>query len=134
MLKLLWRVLLSALAIYFVLPHIDGISFHGNFPQAIALGAVFALISWLVSLLAVWLTAVLGLATLGLALIVLVPLWVFGWWLLPAITLDVVARLMPEFLTVSGVVPCILGGLVMLFVGFFSGGASFKVTNSRSRS
>jgi hypothetical protein len=131
MIKLLWRVLISALAIFFVLPMIDGIQFHGNFFHAMAIGAFFALMTWAVARGAMWLTAILGVVTLGLGLFILIPMWVFGWWLLPAVALKLVAYVMPAYLSVAGWPAAIFGGLVMLVVGFLSGGASFTVKTKR---
>jgi hypothetical protein len=131
MMKLLWRVLLSALAIYFVLPMIDGIQFHGNFAHAIAIGAFFALMLWAVAKAAAWATAVLGVVTLGLGLLVLIPMWIFGWWLLPAFALQLVAYVMPSYLSVSSFGPAVFGGLVMLAVGFLSGSAKVTVKSKR---
>lgn len=113
MTRLLVRILLSALAFLFVLPMIDGIGFHGNFVQAIGLGAFFALVSWLVGRAAAFLSAMLTVGTLGLALLVLVPLWFCAWWLLPMVTLRLVADIMPSYLTVAGWWPAFWGGLVM---------------------
>jgi uncharacterized membrane protein YvlD (DUF360 family) len=131
MMKLLWRVLVSALAIFFVLPMINGIQFHGNFAHAIALGAFFALMMWVVAKAATWATAVLGVVTFGLALVVLIPMWIFGWWLLPAFALQLVAYVMPDYLSVSGFGPAVFGGLVMLAVSFLTGSA--KVTTKSKR-
>lgn len=129
---LLLRILLSALAVFFVLPMIDGITFHGNFIEAIGIGAFFALMLWVVAKLAQFLSAVFAVGTLGLGLLILIPLWVFGFWLLPAVALKLVADVMPAYLTVSGWWPAIWGGLVMLFVSAFSGGFSVKVTTKKS--
>jgi len=111
----------------FVLPMINGIQFHGNFIQAIGIGAFFAIMLWLVGGAAELLTGVFAIGTLGLALLILVPMWVFGFWLLPAVALKLVADFMPAYLAVSGWGPAILGGLVMLFVNLLSGGFSLKV-------
>jgi len=132
MFKLLIRVLLFALAFLFVLPHINGIQFHGNFMEAVGLGAAFALMSWLVGRVAGWLTAVLAIGTLGLGLLVLVPLWLFGFWLLPVFALKLVAAVLPAYLTVSGWGPAILGGLVMLVISIFTAERKQASSNSGS--
>lgn len=132
MARLIIRVLLSAFAFFFVLPMIDGIQFHGNFAHAVGLGAFFAIMTWVVGRVAGWLTAALAIGTLGLALFVLVPLWLLGWWLLPAVVLKLVAGIMPAYLTVSGWLPTILGGLVMLVIGMLTAEPRRVVTVGKS--
>jgi hypothetical protein len=67
-------------------------------------------------------SAILAFGTLGLALLFLVPMWLFGFWLLPAVALKLLAGLMPSYLTVSGWTPAILGGLIMLIIGIVTSG------------
>jgi uncharacterized membrane protein YvlD (DUF360 family) len=122
MLKPLIRILLLALAFYFILPLIPGITMHGNFGHAIIVGLVFTLMGWIVELVAITLTALFTITTLGLALIVLIPLWLLGFWLIPAFVLKLIADMMPTYLTVSGWGPAILGGLVILVIGIATGG------------
>lgn len=119
--RLFIRVILNALAFLLVLPMISGITFNGNFVEAIGIGALFALMTWLVNKVAAWATAILGLATLGLALFILVPLWLFAaFWALPAAALMLIADILPGYLTVSGWGPAFLGGLVMFVIGLFT--------------
>jgi len=134
MLKLVIRVLLFALAFLFVLPHINGIQFHGNFMEAVGLGAAFAIMSWLVGRVAGWLTAMFAVGTLGLGLLILVPMWLFGFWLLPVFALKLVAAVLPTYLTVSGWGPAILGGLVMLVISMFTAERRQQSSNSASGS
>jgi uncharacterized membrane protein YvlD (DUF360 family) len=130
--RLLIRVLASALSFAYVLPMINGIHFHGNLVNAIVLGAVFGIMLWLVDSGAKFLTGVLTISTLGLALLVLIPMWIFGFWLLPAVALKLVADAMPAYLVVSGWGPAIIGGLVLMFVQALTGGMSFKVDFQKS--
>ncbi len=123
--KLLIRVLLYALALFYALPAIiNGIAFHGNFFQAIALGAGFALMLWLVEVVASFLSGVFAVGTLGLGLLILVPMWLFGFWLLPAVALKYLSDLAPHYLTVSGWAPAIGGGIIMFLITMFTGGFS----------
>ncbi|HEY9793928.1 MAG TPA: hypothetical protein V6D22_26265 [Candidatus Obscuribacterales bacterium] len=122
MLRLLARLLLSALVFIAVLPHVPGIAFHGTFFQALMLAIMFALILWLVDMVAIALSAVAAIGTLGLALLWLIPFWILGFWLLPAVALKVVSDLMPSYLTISGWLPAIFGGLIMMFIGMVTSG------------
>ncbi len=115
------RLALSACAFYFLFPHLEGVHFGGNFVHALLAGALFSFIGWIVEFVAVALSAVLTVGTLGLALIVLIPAWLFGFWLLPAVALRMVADIMPSTLAFSGWIPAIQGGLIMLLICVITG-------------
>lgn len=130
--RLLLRILFSALALFFVLPMIQGIQFHGNFVEAVGMGAFFGIMLWATFGIAEFLSAALAVGTLGIGLLFIIPAWLFGFWLLPAIALKLVADVMPAYLTVAGWGPAIWGGLVLFVVQLLSGGFSFKVTVNKS--
>ncbi|PZM84088.1 MAG: hypothetical protein DKT66_05450 [Candidatus Melainabacteria bacterium] len=111
------RLVLTAGCFYFLFPLIPGAQFHGNFMHALLAGILFAVIAWIVELAAMAISATLIIATLGMALFVLAPLWLVGFFLLPALVLRFVADTIPSVLWFSGWWPAIWGGLVMLFVG-----------------
>ncbi len=120
--RILLRVVLNALAIFFLFPVIDGISFHGNAFEAIGLAFFFTLLGWLVEVVAVVASRILAVGTFGLALLLLIPMWIFGFWLLPAVALKLLAHLLPQYLAISGWLPAILGGLALLFIEFITAG------------
>lgn len=122
MTRYLIRLVLIAAAFYFIFPSIPGIQFHGSFWYALGAGVLFAFIGWVVEAIAIALTAMITVGTLGLGLIVLIPAWLLGFWLLPAIALKFVADFMPAELAIQGWVPAILGGLVMLVIGVITSG------------
>jgi uncharacterized membrane protein YvlD (DUF360 family) len=111
------RLVLIACAFYYAFPMLHGIVFHGNFIHALVVGAVFAFIGWALESVAIAITAIMAITTLGLALVILVPAWILGFWLLPAIALKLVADFMPSSLTITGWLPAIWGGLIMLVIG-----------------
>jgi len=117
MIRFVVKIVLSALAFIAILPMIPGIDFHGNFMTAVALSIVFGIMLWLVELIAFTIAAVWTVSTVGMALLWLIPLWILGFWLLPACALILVANFMPAYLTVTGWIPAILAGLVMLAIG-----------------
>lgn len=119
---ILIRVILIALAFYFVFPMIPGIDVHGGFVHVLVAAALFGLFGWLVEICAIGISAALAISTLGLALLVIIPLWLLGFWLLPAVTLKVMADIMPGTLTIHGWLPAIEGGLLMLVIGIATGG------------
>lgn len=121
MIRYVIRLILMALAFYFLFPLISGVHFHGTFAHALLAGALFAFFGWIVELAAFALSAILTVTTLGMALIVLIPAWFFGFWLLPAVALRLVADLMPMTLSFSGWIPAIEGGLLMLLIGMVTG-------------
>ena len=120
------RLVLCACAFYFLFPMIHGVHYHGNFLHALFAGAVFALIGWLVEVCAIAISTIFAVGTLGLGLLILIPLWLFGFWLLPAIALKVVADFMPDTLAFSGWTPAIWGGLIMLCIGVVTSGKGKK--------
>jgi len=120
--RYLIRLALIACAFYFLLPMIPGVHFYGNFVHALLAGALFAFFGLLIEFAAIALSAVLTIASLGMALIVLIPAWLFGFWLLPAIVLRVVADVMPSTLAFSGWIPAIWAGLIMLLIGVATSG------------
>jgi hypothetical protein len=118
--KIILKLLLTAAAFLWILPLIPGIKFHGGLLAALILALFFAIMLWVVDLVALAISALLAIGSLGLALIWLIPLWLFGFWLLPAVALKVVADVWPTNLIVVGWLPAILGGLVMLLIGIFT--------------
>lgn len=132
MTKHILRLLLTAAAFYFVFPLIPGVEFHGNFIHALLAGVLFSILAWIVEFLAVAVSAFLAISTLGMALIVLIPTWLFGFWLLPAVVLRIVADVMPATLAFTGWIPAIEGGLLMLLIGILTGGNTHtRMTNNK---
>lgn len=119
--RLIIRVILKALAFIYLLPMIHGIQFHGTFLHAIGLAIFFSMMLWAVEALAVGIAAIMTVSTFGLALLMLIPLWIFGFWIMPAIALKLVADLMPAYLSISGWLQAVVGGLVLLFIGMITG-------------
>ncbi|HEY9681055.1 MAG TPA: hypothetical protein V6C86_05670 [Oculatellaceae cyanobacterium] len=134
MTRYLIRLVLIAGTFYFLFPMIPGVQFHGNFLHAILAGAVFAFLGWVVESIAVGISAIVAISTLGLALIVLIPAWLLGFWLLPAVGLKLLANLMPSTLAFSGWMPAIWGGLLMLCIGIATNDVHKKVRRVRRES
>ncbi len=124
MTRYLIRLVLTASAFYFVFPMIPGVQFHGTFLHALGAGIVFAFLGWVIEAIAIALTAALTLGTFGMALLVLIPIWLLGFWLIPALVLRYVADIMPATLSFTGWVPAILGGIIMLVIGIATSGAA----------
>jgi Mycobacterial 4 TMS phage holin, superfamily IV len=124
--RYLIRIVLLAATFEFLFPLIPGVRFHGSFLHAMLAGVLFAFLGWVVETLAIAISAVMTVGTLGLALIVLVPAWFIGFWLLPAVALKWVADFMPSTLSFHGWMPAILGGLAMLLVGVLTSGDTQK--------
>lgn len=125
--RLLLRLVLTALAFTTVLPMIGGIDFHGNFVAALIMSVLFAVLLWAVELIAVALAAVWTIGSFGIALLWIIPMWIVGFWMFPAIALMLTADIMPQYLSVSGWMPAAIAGFVMLAIGlitsdFFWGG------------
>jgi uncharacterized membrane protein YvlD (DUF360 family) len=126
MIKFIVRLVLMALVFEFVLPNIPGISFHGQFMTALWMSLGFGIASFLVDAFAVFLAAVLSISTFGLALLILIPLWAIGFWILPAVALKLLADFMPGNLAIHDWVAAALGGLVMLVVNAATGKTNIR--------
>jgi uncharacterized membrane protein YvlD (DUF360 family) len=118
----IWRVILTWLALYYIFPLIPGIEVHGSLGHIFIAGLAFGFFAWLVEFMAITLSTIFAIGTLGLGLLLLIPIWMFGFWLVPAITLRLLAHFLPSYLTIAGWGPAILGGLVMLLIGLVTGG------------
>lgn len=116
------RLLLITLAFYFIFPHIEGIQVHGGFLHLFVAAIFFSLLGWLVEIIAIAVSAIVTVGTLGLALLIIAPLWLVGFWIIPAVVLKLLAEFMPSYLTIHGWMAAILGGLVMLVIGVLTGG------------
>lgn len=123
------RLLLIAATFYFVFPMIPGIEVHGSFAHVLLAALVFAVLGWIVETLAIAMSAIATITTLGMALLVLIPLWVLGFWLIPAFVLKLLSDLMPSYMSISGWTPAVLGGLLMLVVGMIT--SNFKRATER---
>ncbi len=115
--RLLIRLALSALAFTTIFPLIPGINFHGNFWIGMLMSLMFVILLWGIELLSMGIAAIWTIGSFGLALLWLIPLWIFGFWILPAGALMITAELMPQHLTIGGFIPAAIAGLVLLFIG-----------------
>ncbi|HEY9788340.1 MAG TPA: hypothetical protein V6D17_23325 [Candidatus Obscuribacterales bacterium] len=133
MLKFLLRIVLTAALFCFVFPEvIDGVTFHGEFwPQGIGYALAFAITAFIVNVLIVFGAAAFTVATLGLGLIVVWFARVFLFWLVPAIQLMVFAHYFPSHFQVTGWVPAILAGLLLMVVNILTNEITAKSSSSR---
>ena len=111
------RLLLTACAFQFILPMLPGFDWHGNFLHAIGAGQFFSILAWMVEFLAISISVVLTITSLGAARLFLIPLWFLGFFLLPAVVLKLTASLLPDYVMITGWSPAIWGGFVMLLIG-----------------
>lgn len=120
------KLALSVLAFTTILPMIPGIDFHGNLGAAALLSILFGLMLWGVEVVVGAIAAIWTVTTFGLALLWLIPLWITGFWIMPAVALMLTANLMPQYLTVNGFLPAAEAGFVMLVIGLLTGGKPGK--------
>lgn len=125
--KLIIAIVLQAIAFY-VLNLLPGIAFTGSFWNACLYGIFFAIVAIVVNLgLKVALVA-FGIATSGIGFFVGIFLYMIGWWIIPAIQLEVLGWWFPKHFSVDGFGYAILGGLVLMAFNFvikllFGGGS-----------
>jgi hypothetical protein len=89
MIKIAFRIALTALVFTFIFPMISGVHFTGEFwPQGIAYGFLMAAVAYLFS----YVVGLFIVATLGIGAIFVL----FGFWLIPAIELQILAHFFPQ--------------------------------------
>ena len=103
------RTLLSAVVLTYILPMVGGFHFHGEFlPWGLVYGLLLAVVSWLF-----WKLAKLFVVfTVGLGGLFIL----FGFWLIPAIQLEMLASFFPQHLTIDSFGTAIWAGLLMALV------------------
>ena len=115
---LIIQILINAALITFLFPRFKGFKFDGHFGH----GLLYALGLELMGILFAMGLMFFALATLGLGLIVLVPLLLLGFWLISAIELKMLAFFFPQRLAIDGWLPAILAGLCLMVVSMLLGG------------
>lgn len=123
MFNLIARIGLTAILFSFIFPFFFGanVHFNGNFwPDAILYSAVFAGVCWLFDLVIGFAIKVFAVATLGIGAILVVLFMIFGFWLIPAIQLQVFAHFFPDVFTISGWGSAILAGLVLMVTNWLT--------------
>lgn len=133
MIRMAIRIALKALAFMYVLPMIPGVQFHGTFLQALILSVVFTVLLRVVEWFVLFFATMWTVATFGLALLVLIPLWIVCFWVFPAVSLMVVSSVWPEHLTIGGLVPLLEGSFVLLIVSMITGGITDMVKTAKNR-
>ncbi len=120
MIRILINAVITAAFFCFVCPEfVGGVQFHGDFfPTAILYGAAFSVVSFLVGAGILLAEGAFTLATKGLGLLVLIPLNVFGFWLLPAVQIEAMAHYFPAHFTVSSWGAAIWAGLLLMVVNY----------------
>ena len=116
MIRLALRFAITAALFCFVFPSlVPGIRFHGHFwPEGIIYAAVFAGTAWIVDVL-LWLAITFfALATFGIGLLLILPLRLLFFWLIPAIQLEVFAHWFPAHITIEGFGSAVVGGLILM--------------------
>lgn len=121
MIRFAINVLITACLIAFVLPYIPGVHFNGSFwPDAVIYGALFAVVSVVVNLLLLFISAAFTLATSGFGAIPVLILYILGWWLIPAIQLMALAHWFPQHLAIDSWFSAIIAGVVLLVVNLLT--------------
>ena len=116
MTRLALRFILTAALFCFVFPAVvPGVHFHGHFwPTGIVYAAVFAVTAWLVDL-GLWLAITfMALATFGVGLLLILPLRLLFFWIVPAIQLEIFALWFPSQITIDNFGAAILAGLCLM--------------------
>lgn len=121
MIRFVINVLITAFMLAFVLPLIPGVHFSGQFwPEAIVYAVLFGVVSFVVDLVLILAGAALTIATAGFGGILVVALYILGWWLIPAIQLMALAHWFPQHLAIDSWFAAAVSGVVLLVVNFLT--------------
>ncbi|HMP51679.1 MAG TPA: phage holin family protein [Candidatus Melainabacteria bacterium] len=121
------RILLNAVVLMYILPELNGISFHGEFwPQAVVAGFLFVLVAYVVR----WLLAAFTVFTLGLGALYIL----FFFWMIPALQLMLMAHWFPTYLTIEGWGPAIIGGIIFMLINMITRNQISQMGGSRGDS
>jgi uncharacterized membrane protein YvlD (DUF360 family) len=124
MIKIAFRIALTALVFTFIFPMISGVHFTGEFwPQGIAYGFLMAAVAYLFS----YVVGLFIVATLGIGAIFVL----FGFWLIPAIELQILAHFFPQNLAFDSWGSAILAGLLLMVINIFTTIRTTQSTNQR---
>lgn len=134
--RILLRVLLMSAALLFVFPVVTSVVFHGTIPEALLLAAIVTAVN--AGLFLVFDASERGINALVrtrlsfvLALVVLVPTWILGFWVLPGLVLLAASLVVPQLLTVGGVGGIIGSGFITYLITYATNGYSYKRKASR---
>ena len=116
MLRFIIRVLLTAIAFKFIFNIFPGIEFTGSFGNAIVYGLLLSVVGFVVGIALFAATAALGIATAGIGAVIIGIAYVLGFWLLPAVQLELLAHWFPQHLSVNGFGWAILAGLILMII------------------
>ncbi len=120
--RYLLRLVLVTGIFYFIFPLVPGVHFEGSFSQALLIGILLSLLGTFIEYSAIAFSARMKNKTFRTAFTLLVPAWIFGFGLLPVFTLMCLDFLLsPEF-NIEGLLPAIMGGVLVFAVGVITGG------------
>jgi len=132
MLKFALRVLLTAVAFSFIFPKLTpGVAIAGQFwPEGIIAALVFAVTAYIIGVVINLAATAFAIGTLGFGLLLIVPLYLLGFWLIPAIQLQVAASWFSEIFTVSSWWSAIGAGLILMIINAMTASYSRSSSNS----
>ncbi len=118
MLRFIINAVITAVVFCFVFPEVNsGIQFHGPFwPEGVIYAGIFSIVASLVGLAIGAGATLFTVATRGVGLLLVVPALLLGFWLIPAIQLEVFAHYFPAHFTVASWGSAVWGGLILMLV------------------
>lgn len=123
MLRFIFRVLLTAIAFKFIFNIFPGIDFTGSFGNAIVYGLLLSVVGFVVGMGLLAFTALFGAATGGFGVVIVGIVYILGFWLLPALQLELLAHWFPQHLSVNGFGSAILAGLILMIINAITSSA-----------
>jgi uncharacterized membrane protein YvlD (DUF360 family) len=120
LLHFILRILLNASAFVYVFPMLKGLQFHGDFFIACAFGIFFSIVLSIIEVIAAFLSTVWTLSTFGLALLILIPLRLFCFWLLPTLVLFLIAHIFPNIFSIQNYISATWAAVILVAIGIIT--------------
>ncbi len=117
MIRLIVRVLLTAVLFRYVFPKIaNGVHVSGGLANCIIYAAVFSLLAYVFVLLLRLTVNTFSVITDGMSHLISAPVLILGFWLIPALQLEVFAHFFPQQISVASWGSAIWAGLFVMIV------------------
>jgi hypothetical protein len=88
--------------------------------MACGLGILFSILLALLEVLAAFLSTIWTLSTFGLALLVLIPMRLFCFWVLPTVSLLVMAHFFSKVLSFGNWFSAAIAAIILLIIGWLT--------------
>jgi hypothetical protein len=120
MVRVIIRILLTALAIIYLFPLLPGTEFNGNLFSAFIIAAFFCLLLAFLEVLSTLFAGSLTLSSLGNAILVIIPVRILFFWVLPTLSLLLIVHSFPGLITMHNPIYAAVASLTLLAIALLT--------------